>query len=73
MLLIITIIIIIIVVVVVVVTIIIIIRSSSSSSTKNNIFYGISRLYGNEKLKRLFYLEDFLNCKDNQERSSRMI
>ena len=24
--------------------------------TKNNIFYGISRLYGKEKLKRLFHL-----------------
>ena len=29
--------------------------------------------YGKEKLKRLFHLGDFLNCKDNQERSSRMI
>ena len=29
--------------------------------------------YGKEKLKRLFHLGDFLNCKDHQERSSRMI
>ena len=37
-------------------------------------FNGISRLYGKEKLKRLFYLEDFLNSlRINQERSSRMI